>query len=287
MASNPAVTNPSQFVQSLLAAYPDLLIHDAYLHQGDGQNSNILVVNDTLIFRFPRYAQGIAALRREVAVLRFLQGRVSLPAPHPLYVTSTFVGYPRLPGAPLWADDLARFDHASRERVAAQLAAFLRELHALRPLDLGLPTADGSAVWRAMYGDIQQHLFPRMRPDACAEVSRHFDAYLNDPRLHQFTPTLRHGDFGGANILHDPATRHVTGVVDFGACALGDPAVDLAAVSTYGEAFAALFGAAYGATDEEWERAAFYRGTFALQEALHGFTTGDAAALASGLEPYV
>ncbi len=34
-----------------------------------GQNNDVLIVNESLIFRFPRYRQGIDASRREVCLL--------------------------------------------------------------------------------------------------------------------------------------------------------------------------------------------------------------------------
>jgi aminoglycoside phosphotransferase (APT) family kinase protein len=77
-----------------------------------------------------------------------------------------------------------------------------------------------------------------------------------------------HGDFGGGNILYDPATRRVTGVIDFGGVALGDPAVDIAALSCYGEPFLALGAPAYPGIATLLPRARRYRATFALQQAL-------------------
>jgi hypothetical protein len=40
----------------------------------------------------------------------------------------------------------------------------------------------------------------------------------------RFQPVLRHGDFGPSNILFDATTRTISGIVDFGSAALGDPA---------------------------------------------------------------
>jgi aminoglycoside 2''-phosphotransferase len=68
-----------------------------------------LVVNESIVFRFPRTPSGVEALAVERAILRALRGRLPLPIPDPSYenlgthqVGTTFVGYPRLPGSPLW-----------------------------------------------------------------------------------------------------------------------------------------------------------------------------------------
>jgi aminoglycoside 2''-phosphotransferase len=125
-----------------------------------------------------------------------------------------------------------------------------------------------------------------MRSNARNEVSAHFEAFIANPKLHAFAPALRHGDFGSCNILHDPRNEQITGIIDFGFAGLGDPAVDLASVSTYGERFFQRFLQYYRASDAVLARARFYRGTYALQEALHGFKNDDRAAFESGMEAY-
>ena len=126
-----------------------------------------------------------------------------------------------------------------------------------------------------------------MRPDARAWVRHHFEAFLNAPCLHAFRPALRHGDFGPSNILYDPGAQMITGIIDFGFAGLGDPAADIAAVSCYGAPFFERLYSAYPGTESMLERARFYQGTFALQEALHGFLDDDKEAFESGIAGYV
>src|SRR5215471_4837586 len=73
-----------------------------------GQNNDTLIVNETLLFRFPRFVNGVASLQREVELLHRLQGLLPLPIPSPLYAAFTpplpgyaVMGYPLLPGVPL------------------------------------------------------------------------------------------------------------------------------------------------------------------------------------------
>jgi aminoglycoside 2''-phosphotransferase len=58
-------------------------------------------------------------------------------------------------------------------------------------------------------------------------------------------------------------------------------------VSTYGEAFFARICRYYPKIEFLLERAKFQRGTFALQEALHGFRNRDKEAFESGMEEYI
>jgi aminoglycoside 2''-phosphotransferase len=180
-------------------------------------------------------------------------------------------------------------DEATLEGFARQLAGFLHALHRLDPaaLELVLPPEDALAAQKQLYAEIRTHLFSLMRPAARASVTEHFENYFAAPELHQYPLSLHHGDFGGSNILYEPARMEISGIIDFGFAGLGDPAFDLASVSTYGEAFFARICRYYPADESMLARARFYRGTFALQEALHGFKNHDQEAFESGLESYI
>jgi aminoglycoside 2''-phosphotransferase len=54
----------------------------------------------------------------------------------------------------------------------------------------------------------------------------------------------------------------------------------------YGEAFVRSFTSVYPAVETFLDRARFYAGTFAVQEALWGLEHGDAAAFSSGIAAY-
>jgi NAD(P)-dependent dehydrogenase (short-subunit alcohol dehydrogenase family) len=68
--------------------------------------------------------------------------------------------------------------------------------------------------------------------------------------------------------------------------ALGDPAVDLAALPWTPRPFFEGLAAAYPDVAVTADRVRFYRGTFALQEALFGVEQGDESAFRAGIGPY-
>ena len=147
------------------------------------------------------------------------------------------------------------------------------------------------ADWERMYAEVREKLFPAMRLDARRDVTALFESYLDDSALHAFTPTLRHGDFGGDNILWDPQAGRITAIIDFSFCALGDPAYDLASASTMGNEFFNRLAPRYEPDEARrapvLARARFYRGTFALSEALDGLRLSDPEAYRRGMEEYV
>lgn len=261
-----------------------------------GQFNDVLIVDDALVFRFPRTAAAASMLQTEVDLLRALQGRLPLPIPNPEIVhlgsgpsEGGFAGYPFLPGEPLTRETVLARSCAEAAQIAGQIADFLRTLHAIPATELpALPSGDTPSDWATLLAAFEAELFPHMRPDARTGVTRAFAAFLDAAGEADFSPTLRHGDLGGDNVRYDAATNRITGIIDFSSTAIGDPAVDLAGLSWYGEGFVDALAEAYPALADPRlrSRAAFYRSTFALQQALWALRAGDRAEFEDGIAAY-
>ncbi len=262
----------------------------------DGQYNVALLINEHLVFRFPRFAGGVSALRHEAEVLRFLRGKVTLPVPDPLYavldsddVGQVFLGYPLLAGEPVTRAVLPALQQSSAgAHMARQAGEFLRTLHAV-PVDVvqdEWPVQDTATHWEQMLDAFRTHLFAHMRPPARNTVEATFASGLRRLAEQGHSPVLRHGDFGAGNMLWDAQRGGLTGIIDFGFAGLGDPAVDIAAAMTLGESLFAATWRAYQGPDSLLEQAAFYRSTFALQEALYGVMHDDPEAFEAGIASY-
>lgn len=289
------MTKLARYVAAINSVLPGLEITSARLQEG-GQYSDALLINDELVFCFPLYTD----LAQEVAILKSLRGRLPLAVPDPIYVHSSsaaqkqpFFSYRRMDGGIVTADQIeTTYDAATCDRLAAQIAQFLKALHRHPVRDIGhqLPVHDGPADYAAMYDQIRQRLFSRMRLDARTAVTRLFEDYLVRPSDYSFTPTLRHGDFGISNLLFDHTKAEFIGAIHFGDAALGDPAVDFAGLYAFSEhsaRFAVRMFSEYPELEAMTQRMHFHRATFALQEALFGAENGNDQALAAGLAEYV
>lgn len=287
-----------QYIQAIRSVYPDFNIQAVQLNQ-QGQFNDILLVNNETIFRFPKAQREATRLVAETDLLRSLQSQVTLPIPDPLYhseenasIGQVFMGYRLLPGEPLWPETLRAIeDEVQLQHVANQLATFLKRLHAVpaEALAVKLPAFQGSEEWQDLYDRFRGKLFPFMRPDARLWVTKHFEDFLSDEANSAYTPALIHGDFGPGNILYDPHTNSISGIIDFSSAGWGDPAVDFAALLcsvSYGEPFLERFTPIYPLTEAILSRARFYAGTFALQEALYGLEDSDQEAFESGIATY-
>ncbi|MCA0988510.1 phosphotransferase family protein [Guptibacillus algicola] len=272
--------------------YPELNI-TSIKQNTIGQNNDVVIVNESLVFRFPKYEEGIEALRKETDVLNHVRKHVSLPIPSPTYQSfdpyeagKVFAGYEMIEGEPLWRENFHRFTkEEDKERIARQLVTFLTELHATSSGDQS--SEDIHREVEDLYVRIQKKLFSYMRQDAKWEVSNLFESFLRNEKHAGVNKKRIHGDFGASNILWDPERYEITGIIDFGETEIGDSAYDFAGLfASYGENFIRRCLSLYPDGQDILERVMFYKETFALQEALHGIEHNDARAFENGIREY-
>jgi aminoglycoside 2''-phosphotransferase len=265
----------------------------------EGQNNVIVFVDQTWVFRFPKHERGEAELKKEILFLQKYGQGLGLPVPNPHFynIDKTkgpfYSVYRKIAGRPLTNDSPSEAD---REAWADALGRFLTRLHRL-PLTAELLAVLGEPAalvngWSDFFERVEKMLFPHMRPDARKRVESLCRDMLAAISKSNEPLTVIHGDFGMGNILIDPVTGRVSGVIDFGSVTIGDPAYDLASMMGtegrgMGEAFVRRMAAFYPDLEAQLERANLYRKTFALQEALFGAEHGDEQAFAAGMAAYL
>ncbi|WP_377890765.1 phosphotransferase family protein [Alkalihalobacillus sp. R86527] len=274
------------------AVYPELTIA-SIVQNTIGQNNDVVIVNDSLVFRFPKYEKGIDALKKETALLSDVRKHVSLPIPFPTYKSfepcetgKVFAGYELIEGEPLWRDTFKRMTRGEDvEQIARQLVTFLTELHTTSPSDQ--TSEDSHREVEELFVRIQKKLFSYMRKDARKKVTNLFETFLENEKHACISKKRIHGDFGASNILWNHERCEITGVIDFGETEIGDPAYDFAGLlASYGEDFFRQCLTLYPDGEDILERVMFYRETFALQEALHGIEHNDEEAFENGIKDY-
>ncbi|TFJ92765.1 aminoglycoside phosphotransferase family protein [Lentibacillus salicampi] len=284
------------YINRIKEVYPDLEIEKAEVND-IGQNNDVLIVNDSLIFRFPKYQAGIDNMLKETDILQKLKADKHIPAPVPIYQSfeplelgNVFTGYRMIEGSPLSGEEFRECaDDLILKLRSLSLVNVLIRLHAF-PVD---EFAEGPAAihdeYKDLYNRIQVNLYPFMRHDAQENVSKLFEDFFNRIDDFYFTSALIHGDFGASNLLWNSKTFELAGIIDFGESGPGDPAYDFAGIlASYGYDFFKRCIDNYHNDDPGMEkRAVFYQKTFALQEALHGVENGDSTAFASGMRGYM
>jgi aminoglycoside phosphotransferase (APT) family kinase protein len=208
---------------------------------GAGWDNTAFLVNEALVFRFPRRQAAVPLLEAEARLLPALAPRLPLAVPVPVFAGTPseaypwpFAGYSFLPGRTACTADLTE---DQRRAAAEPLARFLATLHAIpaeQAVALGAgpdPIARLDIVSRLPRA---RELLDRLTGLGLVADPRPFAAILDSapaaapPRA----DTLVHGDLYAAQLLVDGDNR-LTGVIDWGDIHLGDPAADLTIACTF------------------------------------------------------
>lgn len=284
-----------KYIEIIKEKNPNLII-EKYYFNNEGQNNDIVIINDSIVFKFPKFSEGIQKLKKETQLLYKLKKYITLEIPNPEYynfdsfeVGYVYSGYKMIQGVSFRQHILHTVERKSN--IAKQLATFLKELHSipLKEVDnCGLTFIDDYSEWTNLFERIQKKLFPYMKKESQDLISNNFNSYFD--QNFNFRHTLVHGDFGPSNIIFDSNDEIISGIIDFNEVSIGDPAIDIASLIGpfgYGEVFVKSFELIYPNIETMLDRARFYASTFALQEALFGIEVGDKEAFDAGIKQYL
>jgi len=249
---------------------------------GSGYDNAAFLVDERIVFRFPRRRAAVFFLERELAVLPSLALPVATPKPRFASPPRDgfpfpFAGYPLLEGAP--AGVIAA---EAQPGIAEALGETLRALHGLS-LDVdgapaeGLDKTDRARALRRL----RLRLRRMERQGRVRGGGRIFELA---GRLAEGPDAVDarwvHGDLYPKHLLLDEGGR-LSGVIDWGDVHVGDPAIDLAiAYGAFDPPARARLFAALGPVDEAAHRRARF---FALW---YGVVLGDFGA-AEGMDDLV
>src|SRR5262245_2799914 len=107
------------YLKRIRACFPKLTLSTVRLNP-DGLANTVLIVNDELVFRFPKNEAARENLRREGLLLAVVRRHVTLATPYFERQEEDFVMYRFMPGQPLYRHDLLRQAAAVQERLAEQ-----------------------------------------------------------------------------------------------------------------------------------------------------------------------
>ncbi len=219
------------YLDRIRECFPDLAISHVEINS-EGLVHDVVIINQERVFRFPKSEGGRKSLVKEAKVLDLAREYVELRIPLYDHREDDFATYRLIPGVPLDRNDILIQGEQVQDRLAEQLATFLRQLHAVpmhEPERHSIPQSDAvrsHGDWIRMFEDVQRELFPLMMAHMKDWVMRLFEPVLNDSTWMCYQPALINGDIGPYHILYNRAPPTINGVIDFGAAGLGDPATD-------------------------------------------------------------
>jgi len=222
---------------------------------GEGWTSRAYLVNNELVFRFPKCREDWRELDREIAFLA--PAASELPLAVPVYTmvapesTAAACGYAVYRYLSGNALDVNALTPQKQTAAADVIAGFLRALHAFQPssqLCSLLPDDDHRKLAENYLVNAEREIAPKLAPSQARALRAQFELYLGEPRNFLFGAAVLHADLAGDHILVNDGS--VTGVIDFGDVSWGDPDYDFMYLFVdFGEQFAAQVAQRYGHPD--------------------------------------
>lgn len=286
--------DPANAREAISEQFPD--VHPvAVTYLGEGYDSTAFDVDTCWVFRFPKRDDVETQLLLETRVLPVLARESPLPVPAFRYLGRPsrlfprhFGGYAKLVGEPAVHVEAA---DVPVDAWAPRFAAFLSWLHSrptadaarlgVEPLDMAAHIDEARAEALADLDRVE-----RVAYDAPTDAWRACLGNAADLQGPWGPPVLLHGDLAAEHVLYDPETFVLTGVIDWSEMAIGDPAVDLAALFHWGApAFASAVLAAYRRPVDEatLRRARFLAACRGAADVVFGLETGRPGYVGVGL----
>ncbi|MFX1378628.1 MAG: phosphotransferase family protein [Promethearchaeota archaeon] len=230
----------AEVVESLYGFFPDIRESDIrFFYHG---TYNVYEVKHHYIFRIPdktfRNIKGIRLIQNELKMLYHIQKYVSVPIPEPIYISldsdCPLMGYEKIEGIPL-SRCFCKASQNEKLRTAREIGEFLSDLHsddlyqsALRNqiVDDIFSCEKYKAEWENYFERAKNKIFRLLNPNQKNWIKNLFNTFLNKEANFDFRYSIIHGDFDITNILVDPHTFKITGIVDFEESRIYDPAYD-------------------------------------------------------------
>jgi aminoglycoside phosphotransferase (APT) family kinase protein len=243
----------AQVLAVLARELPDLKIERLQLVKR-GWDNTVAIADKRWVFRFPKDAD--YAYAPELALLKALQGQVGGAAvPNPAFEgrETQMLGYGILPGRFLEEEEAGALDSQACRHLGQELAAFVWGLHQRVSPEAGLAMG-----WRQERLDFcPKEALAAVRaccPELDGAAQRAADA-IAGLRL-TLPPRFLYNDLHIDNFLVDAQGR-LSGVIDFGDCAVGDPHFEFYGLWRYNPAlFEATISAYEGLSGLKLDRSA-------------------------------
>ncbi len=206
--------NTDKYAQQLQNDFPSLDIQKVKLI-GQGWHHDALEVNDSIIFRVPRGIHGQSdSVGYETAVLKHFQGLLSVEIPNPTFIApnQAYFGYSKLQGEPLikFYDSFSDQDKASLREDWVNIASVIHqklsvdEARRLNVPEFEVSIADAQEIFSLKSIDKYVLEFAKQTIETISAID------LNNQNM-----SFIHNDIQFHNLLIDPQTKRVTGLIDW------------------------------------------------------------------------
>lgn len=240
---------------------------------------DVIIVNKSIVFRFPRTEEVRARLPYEIKLLAFLKGKKLVALPEYKYVSKAkdFAGYKIVSGSVLRKPGFRRLSRNNKDQVASKLVNFINYYHGIPLKDFKKfrprTKLDFVKDERRIARELKKTLYPCLSKKEVDTIQSHYKDARQLLKTQQEQCPL-HGDLYSENIIWDK-TRARVGIIDFTDSLIGDPAKDFEVFFDYGPEVAQDAYERYEGPKDDYflRRAEMYHkthGIYTLLSTFHG-----------------
>lgn len=215
--------------KAIIDRYPELM-NSQFKSDNSGWTNFAIKVDNKYLFRFPRNEEAFAAINKEYKILDVLNKKLPSSIKVPNYIYSNlsdnhpFVGYEMIQGDFLTGDVFDSLNATKKENVLNNMATFLNILHSIDYKELGLEPTNPIEWYKDLFNRVQSICFKYFDDNLKEKTIQLFNMFFEDETMHNYKPTLVHGDLSEDHII---ITSDGVGIIDFGDLMVFDPAYDL------------------------------------------------------------
>lgn len=224
-------TDAQSISAAYLATFPAASIDSLVIHPHTHE-STVAEVNGEFMLKFPRPNRGVKGIRAEKQITDLVRSRIDVQVPEIQIFAdaAVFARYPKIEGRAFDRNAYRKLDDGEKNRLARQLAEFMRAVHSVSVQELTDANVDLAPSWTLKPELMSEQLTSSKHHAICKllpEVLRNQRDLEGMPRL---PSVLGHFDLHGGNLVLDAGHRQLVGVVDFGNCKRGDPHQDFSPI---------------------------------------------------------
>ncbi|MGD6893519.1 aminoglycoside phosphotransferase family protein [Bacillus infantis] len=232
-----------EYLEFISDEYPDLKIKKFQANE-KGWDNDIVIINESLVFRFPKFENVISKVEAEGKLLHLLKKKhplLQVPNYQYLYKNQMLkcVQYDYLEGRML--GDISMDSFKNNQENARLLGDFLTKMHSIDPAEadtMNLKTLHTLEYWEALHSSVREEILPYLKDREKDLINRIFRDFLEEFPGYSIKKSIIHGDLTGSNIIYSEKKGRISAVIDFTDAQLGDPAFDFAGIYwAYGENF--------------------------------------------------
>ncbi len=208
-------------VKEIIESKFGVMVHDIFV-LGQGLDSIAYLVNHEYIFKQSKHDEARLNLKKEVQVLNYLKGKVTLQIPDIEYYSEEYgvCGYREIRGEKLTPTIYKNMSDDEKDKLVQDIVLFLKEIHSLPLPNIDELELDVINDYKDDYEIIRKMLYNQIPDKSRKYIDDLYKRILSDERISKYVKAVCHNDLSCNHIIiHN---NKVIGIIDFGDAAITD-----------------------------------------------------------------